>query len=185
MSSCPSRPPVCAHGSCSGRRRVTRTSGGGSGMPPTSSSQMMPIADPPSGMRSLRDDGGAWSWSGYEPVGSTAIMPGRKWYRRSPWPSRGERARQAPEPQGICGARAPSRIRPQSDQARDCASRGGWRAMIHSATGSPSGQEGCPQRWAASQNAMGRVPGGSCGVLHHVNGDPCARLTMAHGLGQP
>ena len=47
------------------------------------------------------------------------------------------------------------------------------------------GPEGCPQRWAASQHALGRVSGGSCGVLRYVNGDPWRRPTTPHGLGLP
>jgi hypothetical protein len=46
-------------------------------------------------------------------------------------------------------------------------------------------QDGCPQRWAASQHAMGRMSGGSCGVLHHVYGDPCRRPITLHRLGLP
>jgi hypothetical protein len=46
-------------------------------------------------------------------------------------------------------------------------------------------QEGCPQLWAAYQNAKVRVSGGSCDVLRHVNGDPWHRPTRPTGLACP
>jgi hypothetical protein len=44
-------------------------------------------------------------------------------------------------------------------------------------------QEGGPQRWAASQHALGCVSGSSCGVLRHVtairSGDQPRRMGLA------